>query len=712
LKSNRDFYAYLDEMNIITIILPYNYHEGNSSTFSLQDNHHKSPLQLLDRILLKDAVKYSCRTNTESIIGKQFWVIDEHNGKTDLQIGAVIRTEAFDQAFYYNGILGAAYNKTETIFRLWAPTATKVQLKLIEVEKEKTEIYQMERKKQGVWQFTVHKDVEKFHYSFLVCVNLEWKEAVDPYAVSVSINGNYGIIVDMNKTKMNKPPLPPFDHPTDAIIYETHIRDFTIHRNSGITRKGTYLGAGELNTVGIDGTLTGLSYVKEFGITHIEFLPVHDFYGINEENPHQNYNWGYNPLYFNAPEGSYSSNPTEPYTRINELKAMIHSFHSEGLRVIIDVVYNHVYIREQSSFEKIVPGYFFRFNEYGIPSNGTGVGNDFASERLMARKFILDSVDFWLREYEIDGFRFDLMGILDTQTMNDVRKKVDSIDSTVLIIGEGWDLNTPLPIGNKANIHNQKSLPRISQFNDWFRDTVKGSTFNLYDRGYALGNEYYFEVAKQVLAGSIGIDMKENGIFCSPIQSVNYVESHDNHTLWDKISVFTPIITSEIMQRYHRLATTIVLLAQGIPFLHSGQEFFRTKKGIGNSYSSPDEINQLDWDRKNQFSANVEYIKGMITIRKAHRAFRFHLRAQIVKHMKFLPLKKPIIGYVLYDVGEYGSWKHIAVFLNPTENHQAVMLPKGDWHIIADNQFAGIDAKGNCENSMVLKPISSYVLVR
>ncbi len=707
----RDFYAYLDEMKIITIILPFTYHEGNSNAFSIRDHHHTSPLHILERILLQDAVKYICRTYNESIIGNQFWIFDEYNGETDLQIGSVIRTEAFDEAFYYDGILGATYNKINTIFRLWAPTATKVQLKLINAEIEKTEIYQMERKEQGVWQLTVAKDIENFLYSFVVCVNLEWREAVDPYAVSTSTNGKYGIIVDLNKTKRIKPTLPPFDYPTDAIIYETHIRDFTIHPDSGITRKGTYLGAGELNTVGTDGTLTGLSYVKDLGITHIEFLPIHDFYGIDEENPQQNYNWGYNPLYFNAPEGSYSTNPTDPYGKINELKAMIQAIHLAGLRVVLDVVYNHVYIREQSSFEKIVPGYYFRFDEYGMPSNGTGVGNDFASERLMVRKFIIDSVEFWLKEYKIDGFRFDLMGILDIHTMNEVREKVDSIDSTVLIIGEGWDLNTPIPINQKANIRNQRLLPKISHFNNWFRDTIKGSTFNLYDKGYALGNDYYVEAAKQVLAGSIGMEMKEKAMFCSPSQSVNYVESHDNHTLWDKLSMLSPPIPSEKMQRYHRLATVMVLLAQGIPFLHSGQEFFRTKKGVGNSYCSPDEINRLDWQRKIQFSENVEYIKGMIAIRKAHRALRFHSTAQIRKHMKFLLFGKPVIGFVLNNVREYGRWNHIVIVFNPTEIQQTIELPKGTWELIADHQDAGIEGRGICENRFMLKPISSYVFV-
>lgn len=698
-------------MNKITILLPNDYYGGVSTFFSIIDHKGISPLQIVDRILLKDAVKYICLTVKEQLVGKQHWIIDEHNGKTDLQIGAVIRTEAFDQAFFYNEDLGCTYHKSKSSFRLWAPTATNVQLKLFKNEVGKVEIHHMERKQQGVWQLTVHKDLEKFNYTYLVCVNLEWREAVDPYAVSVSMNGKHGIIIDLDKTKTFKPPLPLLEHPTDAIIYETHIRDFTIHSNSGITRKGTYLGAAELNTIGADGTSTGLSYVKELGVTHIELLPVHDFAGVDKGGTKKDYNWGYNPLHFNAPEGSYSTNPADPYSRITELKTMIQAIHSVGLRVIFDVVYNHVYIHEQSTFEKIVPGYYFRYDEFGMPSNGTGVGNDFASERLMARKFILDSVTYWLKEYNIDGFRFDLMGILDINTMNQVRQITESIDSSVIIIGEGWDLQTPIPQTQKANIRNQKRLPSIGQFNDWFRDTIKGSTFNLYDKGYALGNEHYYDAAKQVIAGSIDFE-KNSALFSSPIQSVNYVESHDNHTLWDKLSVCSPIVTGNNMQRYHRLATVIVLLSQGIPFLHSGQEFFRTKFGVGDSYRSPDEVNQLNWERKSQFIENVDYIKGVISIRKAHRAFRLYSPKLIYQHMKFLPLEKPIIGYLLDQVGQLGNWNRIAVFFNPTNCNHLIHLPEGVWHVIADDKQAGINKIREIrENIITLMPISTYVLV-
>ncbi|WP_026582555.1 type I pullulanase [Bacillus sp. J33] len=711
ISIERNYYAYLDEMHIITILLPFQYHQGRSSRFFLLAGTEEIPMDILNSLPIEDSIKYTCRIDRELSIGEQYWIVDEYGGKTDLQMGAVIRTEQFDKKFFYEGPLGFSYTEEKSIFRLWAPTATKVKLKLKANRNDEAQTVEMARGEKGVWSCEVIGNLDRYLYSFLVCVNLEWREAVDPYAVSVAVNGEYGAIVDLEKTKMVKPELPALIQPTDAIIYETHIRDFTIHPDSGAVRKGMYLGAGEAGTKGGDGEPTCLSYVKQLGITHIEFLPIHDFEGVDERGPKTDYNWGYNPLHFNAPEGSYSTDPGDPYSRIRELKAMVNSIHSEGLRVIMDVVYNHVYIREESSFEKIVPGYFFRHNEFGLPSNGTGVGNDFASERLMARKFIVDSVEFWMKEYQVDGFRFDLMGILDIETMNRIRETADSIDPAAVIIGEGWELNTPIPDDQKANIRNQDKLPGIGQFNDWFRDSIKGSTFNLYDKGYALGNEHYYEAAKHVLAGSIGLEKKEKGIFNSPSQSVNYVESHDNHTLWDKILVCTEGLEENIQQRKHRLATVIVLLSQGIPFLHSGQEFFRTKEGNGNSYRAPDSINKLDWKRKSRYSDNVEYIKGIIEIRKNIPLFRLSSADLIRKSMRFMDVSAPLIGFVLISFDENADWKRAAVLLNPSVAERVISLPDGEWEILADAESAGLMPKGRAAGKFTLSPISSYVLI-
>lgn len=713
ISIERIFNAYLDQLNSITILLPKKYHNGHSSFFEICKDEQCERLRINEKIDLSDTIKYVCSLGTDPIIGEMYWITDEYGGKTDLQIGSIIRTDEFDKKFFYDGPLGMKYDSQKTNFKLWAPTATKVKLKLYTSDMNELEPIEMNRESQGLWEVSVEKDLEGYGYSFLVCVNLEWKEAVDPYAVSVMANGKLGVVVDLTKTRIEKRPLPPLKHPVDAIIYEIHLRDFTIHPNSGVKEKGTYLGAAELDTKGAGGTPTCLSYVKDLGVTHLEILPLHDFEGVDELGGKTDYNWGYNPIHFNAPEGSYSSDPKDPYARIKELKQLITTIHDQGLRVILDVVYNHVYIREESSFEKIVPGYYFRHDEHGMPSNGTGVGNDIASERLMVRKFILDSVKYWTEEYDVDGFRFDLMGILDTTTMNAIRDLLDGIDPGTLIIGEGWDLNTPIPIHHKASIRNQKDLPRIGQFNDWFRDSIKGSTFNLHDRGYCLGNDHYYEGAKQVLAGSIGLEKAEKGLFLQPDQSINYVESHDNHTFWDKMKVCILDESDEILKRRQRLATTLVLLSQGIPFIHSGQEFFRTKEGVGNSYRSSNEINQLNWDACAKNRVHIEYLKGIIEIRKLHQAFRLPNSQLIRKYLKFLSMPKPIIGLFYDEVGEWGSWEKIITLFNPATEEVEISLPDGDWKVMANDERSGGSPIGTqSEKTFSLKACSSYVLVK
>jgi pullulanase len=711
----RKFNAYLDQVDVITVLLPYSYFEGASNEFRLKGEGVDLPLAIQEKVLLEDAVKYICLSSISPELGKTYLILDEHGGQTDLQIGAVIRTPEFDSLYYYSGDdLGVRYTADKTLFKLWAPTATKIKLRLFKEEGQNPEIFDMDRVDKGLWNLELARNLELYRYSFLVCINLEWKEAVDPYATALTVNGEYGVVIDPEKVKAAHIEAPKLKRPVDAIIYEAHIRDLTMHPNSGAVNKGTYLGAAETETKSPMGLETGLSYIKNLGVTHIELLPVHDFEGVDELDRARDYNWGYNPVHYNVPDGSYASDPSNPYNRIIELKRLISAIHSQGLGVIMDVVYNHVYIREDSPFEKIVPGYFFRHDAHGLPSNGTGVGNDIASERLMARKYIVDSVLYWLNEYHVDGFRFDLMGILDIETMTAVRNAVNSVSPDILIIGEGWDLNTPLPPDRKANISNQAKLPGIGQFNDWFRDSIKGSTFNIYDKGYALGNDRYLEAAKQVMAGSIGIGKRKHGLFLQPGQSVNYIESHDNHTLWDKLKISAPDQGEAILKKQHRLATSMVLLAQGIPFLHSGQEFFRSKKGIGNSYRSPDDINWMDWDLRDANMDNVQYIKGIIEIRKTNDAFRLPDCEQIRRQMEFFPLSAPLIGFSLKEIKQSGPWEKILVFINPSMDQQLVDLKEhGSWSVLADHEKASAQPFRHIEGDKVLlEPCSLFVLAK
>jgi pullulanase len=711
-STEKTLLAYLDEMRILTILLPLSYHNGLTSSFSITDGFQAKPLKIIEKNQIETKMKYVCQLEEDISFWKTYWIIDEHEGKTELHIGAVIRTDLFDEKFYYDGDdLGVICESSQTRFKLWAPTATQVKLKLRPPNGSFSEIVKMKREDKGIWSAVKNQDLEGYQYTFLVLVNQEWREAVDPYTRAVTANGELGVIVKLEKLNKVKHVLPPLENPVDAIIYETHIRDFTIHPNSGAKNKGLYLGAGEINTKGKDGAVTGLSYLKDLGITHIEFLPLHDFAGVDELEPKRNYNWGYNPVHFNVPEGSYSTDPSNPYSRIIELKQLIHNIHKMGLRVIMDVVYNHVYIWENSSFEKIVPGYYFRHNEFGLPSNGTGVGNDIASERKMVRKFILDSVRFWLEEYQIDGFRFDLMGILDVDTMNEVRKMCDNLTEGTLLIGEGWNLNTPLPIEKKAAIRNQAKLPQISMFNDRFRDTIKGNTFNLFDKGFCFGNEHYYEAAMDVITGSIGFQKREHGLFNEPSQSVNFVECHDNHTMWDKLLSCHSVVDDSLRIKYHRLATAMVILSQGIPFLHSGQEFFRTKYGDGNSYRSPDGINQLDWDRKCQYIANVDYIKRLIDIRKLLPCFRMRTAAEIRSNMQPFPVPAPILGYLYHN--QTSEYKEVILLLNPFQTKQIVSIPEGEWIVLADQDQVGISSKKILNNEeIIIEPVCLMIIAK
>ena len=710
LKVKRPFEAYLDEINKITILLPHTY--GTSRTFCLQEGRKIWELPIVQTISLPNATKYECYIEEQLDVGKYYTVRDERNEETDLQIGAVIRTAAFDEKYYYeNTDLGACYQKAETTFKLWAPTARLAKVRIYKGDKEYMD-YEMNREENGVWSRILSGDFDGAQYTFLVCINLIWNEAVDPYAKSVSVNGKYGIVIDLEKTYVKRHILPKLESSADAILYELHIRDATMHPNSGVKQKGTYMGLAEENTKGKQGTPTALSHIKDLGVTHVEILPLHHFAGVDEMKPFAAYNWGYNPLYYNVPTGVYATNPSDSYNRILECKQLIEKFHENGIRVIVDVVYNHVYERETSSFERLVPGYYFRHGENGMPSNGTGVGNDLASERKMMRKFMIESILYWLTEYNVDGFRFDLMGILDVETMNDIEKEVRKRKHDALLLGEGWDLQTPLPAEEKAMLRNASKMPYIAQFNDQFRDVIKGSTFDVNKRGFAFGGSVDVNDLQYVLKGSLS-SVKEQGLFLEPIQSVNYVECHDNMTMWDKL-VRSNQEADEMLKRRHLLATAMVIFSQGIPFLHAGQEFYRSKKGNENSYNAPDEINQMDWDQKENELETVAYIKGLIAIRKAHGAFRLRTANLIQKHMSFLQTPPAIVAYHLQHVESFGPWREIVVIFHSGFQTETIALPKQEtWHVLADEKQAKLQPISSFQgNELQMAPISTYILAK
>jgi len=713
-RIHRDFEAYMDQFQEITLIIPRTYYGGVCSSFTLLKNGQVcEQLQIKNKIDYDSFVKYVVTTSTPLSLEERYDLLDERGNITDLQVGGVIRSPLFDEKYAYDGEdLGASYSKDKTIFKIWAPTAYKVRLRFYLDTKETYIEHFMKRTNNGVWEYEVDGDCEGFIYSFLVCVNLIWREAVDPYAKAVTVNGERGVVIDLLKTpQVDQIKLNNTDVPTDYIIYETSIRDFTSFPSSGVKHKSTYKGFIEEGTKYKE-LSTCFDYIKKLGVTHIELLPFFDFVGIDETNPHLQYNWGYNPLNFNVPEGSYSSAPTNPIQRIVELKKLVSKCHEYGLRIIMDVVYNHVFELKESHFEKIVPGYYFRQDESGLPSNGTGVGNDFATERKMARSYIIHSLKFWLKEYDIDGFRFDLMGIFDIETMKKIDEELRGLKKGIILFGEGWDLNTPLLPEKKATISQSHHLPSIGFFNDQFRDTIKGSTFSIQELGFISGHNTDPKRLVDLFAGSVGLG-NQVSLFTSPIQTINYVESHDNHTLWDRLTLTRK--TEDILEikKRHLLASAMVILSIGVPFIHSGQEFFRSKKGVENSYNSGDVTNSLDWEKAEQEQEAIEYVKTLIRIRKKFKAFRISTKKDILSHVSPYIVDNTVVGLHFKLLKEIDDIEELIVLFHNGIDYKLIpFIQDGKWeYLLIDGKLR---EKGSFieKDSIELPPISCTILVK
>ena len=605
----------------------------------------------------------------------------------DKEMFLFVRSNDFDNYFSYDGELGALYEKEGTLLRVWTPTAKSVEVWIYADDSFKgpsTKI-EMVQKPKGIFEAYLPGDQHGTIYVYkILFLNNRESISVDPYARATTVNGMKSVIADLNRTNPDGwgERLPAFGLPEEAIIYELHIRDFSISETSGIVNKGKFLGLTEKNTQNASGRKTGLDYLIDLGITHIQILPMFDYATVDEANlTEPQYNWGYDPLNYNVPEGSYSTDPFDPFNRIFELKQMIRTLHDNGLRVIMDVVYNHVYDPKDQALERTVPGYFYRYNADGSLANGTGVGNDTASERHMMRKYIIDSVKYWAKEYHLDGFRFDLMGIHDSVTMNAIREALDKIDPSIIIIGEGWEMSTPLPEDLKASQRNAQAMPRIAHFNDSIRIALKGSDFgDEKDRGFISGKNYLEDLLLRNIKGAM--HLSSHSSYVDPEQVIQYVEAHDNLTLYDKLLRSNPDDSEEVRIKRHTLATSIVLLSQGVPFIHGGQEFLRTKAGVANSYQSPDEINQFEWERVTTFQESVAYVKGLIALRKSEYLFRLHTIEEIEAHFTILSENFNIVAFSLTN-----SEKKYIVIFNGNRSDVIFRIQKGKYAILVeDNQ--------------------------
>ncbi len=627
--------------------------------------------------------------------------------------------------FYEGNDLGITYTKEASVFRIWSPVAANAELLLYTGNTEQVEkTITMEKAAGGTWKALVEEDLKGKLYAFRVNINGKWSAAVpDPYAIATGINGKKGMVIDISETNPEgwvTDTLSSFGNPTDAIIYELHIRDATIAASSGVKNKGKFLGLAETGTKNSQGYSTGMDHIKEMGVTHIQLLPFFDFLSVDETKPDTpQYNWGYEPLNYNVPEGSYATNPSDGITRIKELKQLIKTFHANGLRIVMDVVYNHTMLTKDSWFNELVPGYYYRQDREGNFSDATACGNEIASERYMVRKFIIESLLFWVKEYHIDGFRFDLMGVHDIETMNLVAKELRKVNPGILLYGEGWTAKeSPLPEKDRALKKNASLLSNIGVFSDDIRDGIKGSVFVEEERGFVSGQPAMEESIKFGVTAAVQhpqvdytkVNYSQAPYSTNPATTITYAECHDNHILWDKLALSASSNTDQERIRMHQLAHAIVLTAQGIPFLHAGAEFLRTKKGHENSYNAGDSINEINWELKTQHHDVVNYIKALIRLRKAHPAFRMTTGEQVTKNIRFLDVPASVVAFELNGKNLGDTWKSILVVYNA--NNHPITLAGNFWkQFLLPGQKNTIRGVGN-KQTLEIMPVSCHIFYK
>jgi pullulanase len=634
-----------------------------------------------------------------------------------------------DYPVYDGSDLELTYTPQASKFRVWAPTATKVKLLLYEKGSEggAYQTLDMERSEKGTWTLKIDENLKGKFYTFQIKLNEKWlDETPGMWVKATGVNGKRAAIIDFadtNPTGWENDVRPPLKNFTDIILYELHVRDFSVSKNSGMKYKGKYLAFTEHGTKNSFGESTGIDHLKELGITHVHLLPVFDFASIDETKLNENkYNWGYDPVNFNVPEGSYSTNPYNPVTRIHEFKQMVQSLHKSGIRVIMDVVYNHTAKGKGSNLDLLAPGYFYRMNADSTWSNASGCGNETASERAMMRKFMIESVLYWVTEYHVDGFRFDLMGVHDIETMNAIRYALDKIDPTIFMYGEGWTAgNSPLAEDKRAVKKNAKELGNIAVFSDDIREALRGSWMHSQIPGFVSGIDSLEESVKFGVVGATQhIDIDYSKLLYSkkpytnnPTQVINYVSCHDDMCLVDKLKESKPEgATDDELVRFDKLAQTIVFTSQGVPFIYAGEELYRNKKGIHNTYQSPDSINRIDWNSKSTNKDLFEYYQNLILLRKKHAAFRIPTQEMVQQHLKFINMNTPnVVAYILTDHVNDEIWKDILVIYNGNRKPVTVQIPEGEWNLVCHDGQINLTGISLIEKtSFVVEPSSASIM--
>ncbi len=691
---------------------------------SLKILNKDSQLEILEIIVLREFLngewynRYSVKLTQRVDITKIYTLIlDEVSYVVDHK--QYYKTNEFKKLYSYTGNdLGVTLFENQTLFKIWSPVATKVTVKLY--VDDKTEIYdwyELEKGEKGVFFYRHPQNLKNKFYNFEIEVFESKNEVVDLFAKSVSSNGTRGFIVDLNDTnpkEFNAHYFDNCDFITDCIIYETHIRDLTMHSSSGVQNKGKFVGLAERNTRNSFGQKTGIDHIVELGATHVHLLPIYDFATIDEnDETNTQYNWGYDPLNYNTPKGSYSLNAKDGITRIKELKTAIMALHEVNLGVVLDVVYNHTYSLENSNFEKTVPGYYYRCDSFGKYTNGSGCGNEVASERYMVRKFIIDSVVYWIKEYKVDGFRFDLMGLIDTKTMNYIRSALDNINPNIIMYGEGWSGGESALSTERQSLKENayKTNVRVGYFSDDIRDGIKGNVFEHELSGFVNGDINSLEDVKFGIVGGIehkGINIdkvnKSKDFWAvEPTQVVSYVSAHDNLTLYDKLKTTCKSETEDEIIKMNKLSAFILSISQGAMFLQSGEEFARSKNFDDNSYKSSDEVNSIKWDEKHKNRDLFNYYKGLIALRKSDEVFRLVNSKDVRKRISFGECA-PQFLVVKFKPMNYKYSRYVAIVNARSTEVNYMFEDDGLYRLLVDGQNSGTEMLSFVEQSVVVPP--------
>ena len=610
------------------------------------------------------------------------------------------------------------YNGNKTEFSVWSPDAEAAQVRLYASAQDTAafKICDMKLSKGGLWKVTVKEDLKGSFYAFTVKKNGQWlEETAGIAAKAVGVNGWRGAVIDWAETNPEgwAEDKSPVIAKSDIIVYEMHHRDFSIHETSGVANKGKYLALTEEGTKNPDGLATGIDHLKELGVTYIQLLPSTDFITVDEtrlETPQ--YNWGYDPFNYNAVEGSYSTDPFNPVTRIKEFKQMIQALHEAGFRVILDVVYNHTTDASKTGFERTMPGYFYRMAEDGSFFNGSGCGNETASEREMFRKYMIESLEWWMKEYHIDGFRFDLMAIHDIETMNIISERLHAIDPDVVIYGEGWAALAPAyPAEEIALKQNTYMLDKVGAFSDNIRDAVRGP-LGCENAGFmdgVAGNKenIHFGIAGGVEHPQVTVERWTN----NPLQHVSYVSCHDDHCLRDRLEEATKATEAERLAMV-KLAQTAVYTSQGLPFIFAGEELYRHKQGVKNSYNKPDSINAIDWTYKTKYKDLVDYYAALAAIRHAHPGFCLGDAELVREKLEFIEVADPcVVAFRINGLEGIDSAKSLTVLLNGSKKAVKVEIPQGNYVVLAQNGQADAEGVGAYTGAYISAPATSATIL-